>query len=253
MLRQLLFALSILLFSSCVSHKKLVNFNEGPAFDAISPELLQKAKIRIQEDDLLIVSVAVEGIDQTVAKPFNPPIEIGAEGERKSEGYLVASDGTIALPVIGRQQVAGMTREEAKTTIEEALKPYLSNPIVKIQIKNFKITVLGEVNGPSSYPVVGEKITLFEALGMAGDLTPYANRENLLIVREQNGELEFGRVNLLNKDLFESPYYFLAQNDVIYVEPLKARSASVRSPASQILPWVGLATTIANLILIVTR
>jgi polysaccharide export outer membrane protein len=130
--------------------------------------------------------------------------------------------------VIGNIKVEGLTKTEIKTLITKELvdRKLLIDPVVNIRIINFRITIMGEVRNPTVVSVPSEKISILEALGMAGDLTVYAKRDNILLIREVNGEKIVRRLNLNSKNLLESPYYYLKSNDVIYVEPNAARLSS---------------------------
>ena len=136
--------------------------------------------------------------------------------------------------------------------LSEKLKDYLKNPIVNIRFTNFRITVIGEVNRPSTFTFPDEKVTILEAIGMAGDLTPYGDRKDILVIREQNGTREFGKINLRNRQIFESPYFYLKQNDVIYVYPIKDKSATINTQTQRIIPWVTALSTVATLIVTIT-
>ena len=137
--------------------------------------------------------------------------------------YLIDEEGNIDFPVLGRLELAGLTRIEVKEMIKEKLKIYINDPIVSVRLKNFKITVLGEVVRPGSYVIPNERVTIIEALGLAGDMTIKGERENVMVIRENEGENTYHRVDLTSKTIFESPVYYLAQNDVLYVEPNESR------------------------------
>jgi polysaccharide export outer membrane protein len=144
-------------------------------------------------------------------------------------GYLVSNGGTIEFPVLGTIKAAGLTKEQLKETITKKLvdQKLLTDPIVTVRFLNFRVTVLGEVNHPGELSVPSEKISLLEAIGLAGDLTIYARRDNVLVIREnENGDKEIKRIDLNSKELLSSPYYYLRSNDIVYVEPNKARIAS---------------------------
>ncbi len=137
-------------------------------------------------------------------------------------GYLVEADGTIKLPYLDKVKAEGMTRLELEKLLTEKFKDYTKNPVVNVRFLNYRITVMGEVAHPGSFTIPSERLTVLEALGLAGDLTLLGKRQNVLVVREVNGVRSFGRLNLLSKDIFNSPYYYLKTNDVIYVEPAPA-------------------------------
>src|SRR5690606_37286749 len=141
-----------------------------------------------------------------------------------NESYLVDKDGFINYPVIGKINLKGLTKQEAINKMSGLLTEYVQNPIINIRILNFKVTVLGEVQKPSSFIIPTEKVTSLEALGLAGDMTAYGRRENVLIIREKDGTRSTTRLNLNDKNVLSSPYFYLQQNDVIYVEPYKTKA-----------------------------
>lgn len=136
--------------------------------------------------------------------------------------YLVDDAGEIDFPVIGKIKIAGLSQEEVRTLLRQKLADYLKDPIINIRLRNFTVTILGEVNRPGTYPVNGEQITILEALGLAGDLTIKAIRDNVMVIRDFDGTKVYTRINLLDKNAMNSPVYYLTQNDVVYVEPNKS-------------------------------
>src|SRR5205085_4095548 len=132
----------------------------------------------------------------------------------------------IDFPVLGKLEVTGLTTSQLSDTLKSKLDQYLKDPIVNVRLLNYKVTILGEVNRPSSYSVTSERLSVVDAIGMAGDLTIDGKRENVLLIREENGERKFIRLNLNSSTLFESPYYYLKQNDIVYVEPSKSKAQS---------------------------
>jgi polysaccharide biosynthesis/export protein len=137
-------------------------------------------------------------------------------------GYLVEADGTIKLPYLDKVLVEGMTRLQLEKFLTSKFKDYTKNPVVNVRFLNYRITVVGEVAHPGSFTIPNERLTILEAIGLAGDLTLLGKRQNVLVVREVNGVRSFGRLNLLSKDIFLSPYYYLKTNDVLYIEPAPA-------------------------------
>jgi polysaccharide export outer membrane protein len=211
------------LVSSCVSSKKMIYFQNNGPLDSI--ENVSKYQIKIQPGDLLFINVSAMDVKATL--PFNL-YESGAvtTGNPKPLLYLVNVDGEITFPVLGNIKVAGLTIKEMRAMLTQKLREYLKNPIVNVRLKNFKITVLGEVKMPGTYPVVNERITILEAIGLAGDLNIQAKRSKITLVREQQGKRTLTTFDLTSKDIFNSPYFYLAQNDVIYVEPNKTKMNS---------------------------
>jgi len=246
----LLMALGIgLLFSSCVSSKKMVYFQKNQHLDSV--ENISKYEIKIQSGDLLFINVSALDIKATL--PFNL-YESGVvtTGNPKSLLYLVDVDGEITFPVLGNMKVEGLTIKEMSAMLTQKLSEYLKNPIVNIRLKNFKVTVLGEVKMPGTYPVENERITLLEAIGLAGDLNIQAKRSKITLIREQQGKRTLTTFDLTNSDLFNSPYFYLAQNDVVYVEPNKTKmNSSVVGPNSGII--ISSISTLISLIAILTR
>lgn len=186
---------------------------------------------RIQPNDVLDISITSLSAESNVL--FNRGIittgsTTGAPmATSKSEGYLVDKNGYVIFPIIGRVYLNGLTKQQATEELTTILGKYARDPIVNIRFMNFKVTVIGEVNNPSTFNVPSEKINIFEAVGLAGDMTPYGKRENVLIIREQDGKRITTRVNLNRKEVLNSPYFYLQQNDIIYVEPDKVKAVQV--------------------------
>lgn len=217
----------------------------------------------IKADDILNVIVSSDKPES--AKPFNfQKSEMGVEIQRLVgapmplglpilDGYLVDEEGFIALPIIGRVKVGGLTRKQAMDMLLPLYKEYLSNPVVNIKIMNFKISILGDVRYPGVKIVTNERITLLEALALGGDLNPTANRKNILVIREKDNERFEYVVDLTRKDVFSSPAYFLEQNDVIYVEPTLAAQAQGTFWRTSLPTIVGIASVTITAILLITR
>ena len=210
----------------------------------------------LRADDFL--SVLVTADDPEAAVPFNFPSGTQQNfnngyviGNPAPIGYLVDANGFIKLPIIGSVQVGGLNRMEATTLIETKLQEYIKNPVVNIQIQNYKVTVLGEVKSPGTYKIPNERITILEALGLAGDLKPTGVRKNVLVIRDENGKKTEYRVDLTDTELFTSPVFYLTQNDVVYVEPNKAaryESTLWRTTAPIFISVTSLIITTINLI-----
>ncbi|PVY38683.1 polysaccharide export outer membrane protein [Pontibacter virosus] len=152
----------------------------------------------------------------------------------KTSGYLVDRNGYVLIPVIGKVRIAGLTKQEAINDLALRLGKYARDPIVDIKFMNFKITVIGEVNTPSTFNVTSDRINVLEALGLAGDMTPYGKRENVLIIREQSGERITTRIDLNKKEVLNSPFFYLQQNDIVYVEPDKVKAIQVSPGRSNV-------------------
>jgi polysaccharide export outer membrane protein len=228
--------------SACVQHRELVSF---PAETVLFPssDSLQLEPLRIQPDDLLRITVT--SFNPEAAAPFNVELPNnqqmqqqmmqggGAQGNYPLElfnGYFVDQQGSIQFPVLGTLAVAGLTTSEVQQLISDKTKPYLRDAVVNVRLANLKINVLGEVNRPGIVRLSNQRISLLDAIGNAGDFTPYANRTNVLLVREENGKRIYQRLDFQSGELFQSPYYFLKQNDLLYVEPIRAKVATVQDP-----------------------
>lgn len=252
-----LVVLLVLLTQSCVKHRDLVNFDEGKLEQHTPEQILNAIEIKIQPEDLL--RITVHALDPLAAEPFNIESANGnnqrmqnAQSLELFSGYFVDEYGFIDFPVLGRIEVAGQTLEETKLEILELLKEYLKNPVVNIRYLNFKVTVLGEVNQPGTLKLTNKRVTLLEAIGMAGDLTSYANREEILVIREEAGVRSYQRINLKSNEIFASPYFYLKQNDVIYIEPTKARVATVADPVQRFISYTSATLSLVSLILALT-
>jgi polysaccharide export outer membrane protein len=238
-----------------VQHRQLVNFNQGPDFPQNATEIWQGADVRIQPDDLLEIGVYAE--DPAAVAPFTlQGIGEKTREENSTSGnqYLVDRSGDIEFPVLGKLHLSGLKIEEARDTIKSRLAQYIRQPIVNIRWMNFKFTVLGEVMRPATYSLPESSVTVLEAVGLAGDLTNYGNRENILVIREQDGQRSFGRINLRDRAVFHSPYFYLKQNDVVYVEPVRQKAGLVGDQATtKVLPWVSAFAIVANVLILLAR
>jgi polysaccharide export outer membrane protein len=226
---------------SCRSPKEAVYFNNQPEGEfAINNPLSQQP---IVAND--IFSISVSSLNPEASAVFNG----AANNANKTTSYLVEKDGSIQFPVLGKIQTAGLTKAQLTDLIRNTLidKKLLLDPIVTINYLNFRVTVLGEVTKPMVVTVPNEKISLLEALGMAGDLTIYARRDNVMLIREENGKRLIKRINLNSSDLFNSEYYFLKSNDIIYAQPNKTKIFST-SNTRQILPVVFSAISLVALV-----
>lgn len=238
--------------TGCVSQKDVAYFyhvNSGSA-DSINSKFYSAHEARICSGDML--SITVTGLDPLAVAPFNLPlVSYATPGSDQLysaptlQSYLVDIKGNIDFPVLGQINLVGLTKSEAIKLISAKLNPYLKNAIVTIQFLNYKITVLGEVLRPGQYSINNERVTVLDALGLAGDMTIYGKRNNVLITRENNGKLEFVRLNLNTDEVFKSPYFYLQQNDVIYVEPNKVKSIASQNISLYLSAISTLVTTVA--------
>jgi len=205
------------------------------------------------DDELVII---VNALDAEAARPFNKASVsvsldiLDARGRERIQTYRVDSDGNIDFPVLGEITIAGLNREQARNMLQEKLADYIKNPIVDIETVNYRVTVLGEVLRPGTYTAVNERITLIEALSLAGDLTIYGERENVLVIQDYDGKKTYTRVNLKSDDLFDSPVYYLSQNDVVYVEPNKtrAKNSAIGAQTGVIISSLGLLISMTALV-----
>ncbi|WP_231389871.1 polysaccharide biosynthesis/export family protein [Sphingobacterium pedocola] len=204
----------------------------------------------IQSDDIL--SITIQTIDPMSATATNQAITesttYGA-GAQSIEGFLVDKHGFVNIPMIGKIEVKGLTTYKAQERITSSARQYYTDPTVQVRFANYKITVLGEVARPATYTVPNEKVSVLDALGLAGDLTIYGRRENVLLIREQGGTKEMIRLNLYSSEIFQSPYFYLKQNDVLYVEPGKAKAAANNAARTQTFALITSFATIITLVI----
>lgn len=225
---------------SCTNTKRAVYFSgqRNGSFDA--PAI---PKLVIQNNDLLSISVSSLNPEASAIfnQPNNPPTATNnnTSTTTTATGYLVDGEGNIQFPFLGAVKASGLSKDELKDKLTKAMvdKKLLVDPIITIRFLNFKVTVLGEVAHPNVITVPSERISLLEAIGLAGDLTIYAQRDNVLVIRDEDGKKVTHRLNLNSTELFNSPYYYLKSNDVVYVEPNKSKVAST-GRANQWLPLV---------------
>ncbi|MFT2011410.1 polysaccharide biosynthesis/export family protein [Pontibacter sp. 13R65] len=233
--------LGLLLFTSCTNLKSAVYFNNIKNTE-FSKKIEQLEPI-IQPNDLLNISVS--SLNPAASEIFNVSSSSTFRNASATSsisqvaGYLVDTDGYIQFPFLGNIKAAGLTKKEFQNVIKASIteQKLLLDPIIDVRYLNYKVSVLGEVARPSVLTVPNEKLTLLEALGLAGDLTIYASRNNLLLIREEGGKKTLTRIDLTTDELFTSPYYYLKSNDIIYVEPNKTKIANA-SAARQWLPIV---------------
>ncbi|MEJ1242493.1 polysaccharide biosynthesis/export family protein [Chryseolinea sp. T2] len=215
--------------TSCVSVKKALYFN-GVENGAIADAPVDLEPV-INPNDIL--KITVSSLNPDASEIFNMSMKNYVAVQNtptttQAEGYLVGLDGLIKLPILGDVKAAGLTKKQFEAVITKLLldRKLLVDPMVNVRYLNFRVSVLGEVAKPSVVTVPSEKISLLEALSLAGDLTVYARRDNVMIIRQENGKKVISRMNLNSSDLLSSPYYYLKSNDVVYVEPNRAKVAS---------------------------
>ena len=240
-----------LLTASCKSSKKIVYFQETEGLTVKDSLVIFEPEIQVGD----FLAINVSALDAEAALPFNlfeTPVMVNTIANLVPITYLVNPDGIIFFPVIGELKVGGLTTKQLNIKLTKILESYIKSPIVNIRLTNFKVMVLGEVARPGSYSVQNERISIIEAIGLAGDLTIYGERKNVLLIREQNGIRMQIDVDLTNKQLFDSPYFYLSQNDVIYVQPNKTRvnSSAVGPNTSIILSGLSILISLLAIFLI---
>ncbi|MBZ9728629.1 polysaccharide export protein [Salegentibacter sp. JZCK2] len=251
--RPVLFLLLLFIISSCVSRKEMVYFQDI--------EQLRKSENRrsgnnleIQPDDVLTIRVSAP--EQEAALPFNLTKSITSQerimGEVELETYLVSNEGTIEFPVIGTIEVKGLTNIELAKKIQDKIRSYVKDPIVNVRILNFQISVLGEVNNPGTFSIEDDHITLSKALSMAGDLTIFGKRNNILVMGEDGDHKTYAYLDLTNANVVNSPHYNLRQNDVIYVEPRGTRRQSAGSTGLA-STYLSIVSVLASLVILITK
>jgi len=233
----LLFVIAI--NSSCVSNKKIAYFQD---IQSVNQAKLDSAitftEPVIQPDDILSINVFTLNLQNgaIVNQAASTPTLGGNTNTSlatQNTGFLVDKNGEIELSLIGKLKVAGLTTYQARELIRDKASEVYKQPNVQLRFANFKVSVLGEVTSPSAYTLPNEKVTVLDALSLAGDLTIYGRRDNILIVRDNNGKKEFARLDLNSSKIFNSPFYYLKQNDVIYVEPNKRKVSASNSAQIQ--------------------
>lgn len=218
-----------LLLSSCGSTKNITYFQNKEIIDWTLSKQMFDAKIMPKD----ILQIQVFTITPEAADPFNltkgttGTTSVG-ESPASAFNYLVSNDGTVVMPVIGTIKVGGLSKGEAEELVKEKIKPYLSeseNVVVHVRLMNYKYAVLGGVNSPGLYTTQNEKVSILEAIAQAGDLTTFAYRDRIFLIRENSdGKKEYHQLNINDANIVNSPYYYLQQNDVIYVEPRKTQA-----------------------------
>jgi polysaccharide biosynthesis/export protein len=249
----------MILLSSCASQRRAARqdllYMQGN-LDTI-PNLSAKAsEIRVQKGDILSIIVYSDNPEATAI--YNQP-QLQSAGAKmtsgfgssalasssNSGGYQVQDDGTIYFQTLGLLKVEGKTRKEVSDEITSGMKKFLNNPYTDVRFQNLKLTVIGEVQRPGVLSLPNEKVNILEVVGLAGDLTIYGKRDNILVVREINGQRQFGRIDLGASDVFQSPYFYLQPNDVVYVEP-NSKKATVSDQTT--MRNLAIVTALASLV-----
>ena len=245
----LLLSLVALSAASCVTQKKMTYLRDaGPEIaDSINKKFDAQSETVIRSGDAL--TIVVSALDKEAVAPFNlytvnqsSPGSAQIQTTSSLQYYIVDEDGYVEMPILGKIFVAGKKRVEVEQTIREQLERQVLNPMVKVNLIGAKVSVLGEVKQPGYVSLGRGRLTILEALAAAGDLTPYGRRENVLLTREVDGKLEFARLDLGDVNLYTSPYYYLQQNDVIYVSPNKVRVVN----SANVGLWLSMVSTVAS-------
>lgn len=245
--KTLAFAILALL-TSCVTQKQMTYLSNANADmeDSINAHYSVQVEPIIRPGDAL--TILVSALDKEAVAPYNPPAVVYAkpghvdvETTPSIQYYVVDEEGNIDFPVLGKQHVAGLKRDEVEELIKGQLEKQVLNPMVTVSLVGARVVVMGEVNRPG-HVGINRRLTILEALAAAGDMTPYGKRDNVLVTREVNGKLEIGRVDVRSADLYTSPYYFLQQNDVVYVSPNRVRAISSANAGL----WLSMVSTVAS-------
>lgn len=245
---------SIIFFSSCTSQRNAatgINYLEN-AKDTSGREALNMSQPLIQKGDLLSIKVfsKANGLDSKADAPYNlQETGIGSGSNSTASGFLVDQNGNIEYPQIGVLHVEGLTRDQLAETIKNKLQEQLTQPSVMVRFLNFKISVLGEVKSPGTFTLPTERVTILDALGLSGDITDFGKKNNVMVVRENNGQIERGRIDLTSGSMFSSPYYRLQQNDVVLVESNGRRLH--QQQRQDVAQQIGIATSIITAIALI--
>tara|TARA_R110002012_G_scaffold81945_2_gene207393 strand:- start:74365 stop:75147 length:783 start_codon:yes stop_codon:yes gene_type:complete len=245
--------LLLVVISSCVTSKEVIYFQDEPVSEY--NDIPMNSDIVYKPNDLIFISI---GGDADAVAPFNLPAisysvsSVNANADLKMPTYLVDKNGNIEYPVLGTIKLGGLSREDATTYLKNKIGVYVKDPVINIRLINFTITVLGEVRNPGVFTVEDERISLIEALGLAGDLTIYGKRENVFLIRERDGKKVFTKFDLTKISTITSPNYYLEQNDVLVIEPnsAKIRSASYNQNNGVIISAIGTLATILAIFLV---
>lgn len=239
-----------MMLSACSAYKDIVYFQD---IDEVQlKELTTAYEAIIKKDDIL--TIVVTGPDKSVVAPYNLTLGEVTNGgyaydpERRTLGYLVDSQGNIEFPILGTIHVEGMTRNQLVKHLTRRIGADVKDPIVYVSFRNYKISVLGEVKSPGTYTMQSEKVNILQAISMAGDLNLTAKREGILLLREQNGKIEHYTIDLRSSKLMDSPYFFLQQNDVLYVPASPGRVATATNSTGV---WTSIVASVSSTLAVV--
>lgn len=222
----------IIIGSGCRAPRQAVYFSDNSSLKGGTADVVEFSSFKIKPDDILDISI------QTLDPQNTQGVSSGSVGSEKVEtsnqaGFMVDKNGYIELPIVGRMHVEGLTLSDAKEKIRSQAKQFFKDPLVNIRLANFRVTVIGEVLRPGTILVPAEKAGLMDVIGMVGDLTPYANRTKIVLIREEGTTKKFVNLDITSAEIFKSPYYYIKPGDVIYAEPTKARSRTVGYDATR--------------------
>ncbi len=237
--------------SSCVSKKEIAYFQ---GLDNVQQQVeSSKIALEIKPNDLLTISVSAYNME--AAMPFNLLV-VGVAGgggaNAQLQPFLVDSDGNIEFPQLGTIRVSGLNRQELSTKLKTQISEYVQEPIVNVRIVNFQVSVLGEVNRPGTFSVPDEYLSLPQALGLAGDMNIYGQRTNVLVMREENGLKTYEYLDLTDANVINSPFYYLKQNDVVYIEPNGAQKQAANYNRNASV-YISVASVLISLIVLIAR
>ena len=244
-----LLALVAIMASGCVTQKKMTYLREitAQSSDSVNAHFTPKSEITIKPAD--VITIFISALDQEAVSPynlymvnFNDPGSTQIRSTPTLLTYRVDEAGDIEMPVLGKLHVEGMVRQEVEDMIKRLLESQVVKPLVQVNLISPKVSVLGEVARPGIVSISNGRLTLLEALAAVGDMTPYGRRDNVLISREVDGKMEFTRIDMTKDDIYASPYYYLQQNDVVYISPNKVRSIS----SSNVGLWLSTVSTVAS-------
>lgn len=257
-------------FASCQSYKHIPYFQNIPSDsgtvvykDGVQIPVTEVRDITIQSNDIL--NISIQTIDPDINSAFSPaatsPTTASASAVANTSaangntnaitGFQVDNSGEVEIPIAGKIKVAGLTTALAREAIRTKAEKYYKDPIVNVQIVNFKVTVIGEVMRPGAYLINGERATILDALGQAGDITIYGMRTNVMLSRKENGQQKMVRFDLTTTDIYQSPYFYLKQGDMIYVTPAKTKANSADGTLTR--TYALISSTLALLVVVATR
>ena len=252
------FAVIILfLMCSCANTKKIKYFQDMSEANTAAPlALASYTEPIIQPDDILAINVNTTDPAATVSINSRNGVYVNSSNPNSGSanplaGYLVSKEGDVEVPVLGKIKLAGLTTVQARAAVREKAVKSFNDPVVDVRFTNFKVTVLGEVNHPAAYILPNEQVTLLDAIGYAGDMTIYGRRSNVLLIRKQPDGRSFSvKLDMTKKETLNSPYFYLKQNDVVYVEPLKTK---VLNNDNNLIKYITLAATVVSAIILAKR